>query len=61
MDTKSATPGVELWVEVGNLLNYQGHLTGIQRMVVSLLKEWLDDPGLSLRFCGFDGRRQGLP
>src|SRR5262245_15753387 len=54
METRSAAPGVSLWIEVRNLLNYQGNLTGMQRMVVSLLKEWLGDPELPLRFCGFD-------
>src|SRR5437764_337704 len=54
MEMKSASPGVSLWIEVCNLMNYQGNLTGMQRVVVSLLKEWLGDPELPLRFCGFD-------
>lgn len=44
-----------LWVEVTTLLRVPGYLTGIQRVLASLLREWHAMPGVVLRLCNQEG------
>ena len=50
--------GIDLWMDVGNLLSHVGNFTGIQRTIAQLLEVWFRDGDLSLRLCAFDRRRR---
>jgi glycosyltransferase involved in cell wall biosynthesis len=54
----AASPPGTLWVEVTQLLRWQGPPTGMPRVVASLLASWLDDPGV--RFCRYAAASRGL-
>src|SRR5688572_14895056 len=48
-----------LWVEVTTLLRQPGFLTGIQRVLASLLREWHVMPDVTLRLCSQADNSQG--
>ncbi len=46
-----------LWIDVGPLFRHQGNVAGIQRVTICVMQEWLAQPGLPLRFCGYDAKQ----
>jgi hypothetical protein len=43
-----------LWIDLGPLFRHQGNVAGIQRVATCVIEQWLSQPGLPLRFCGYD-------
>jgi glycosyltransferase involved in cell wall biosynthesis len=54
----AAPPTGALWVEVTQLLRWRKPLTGMPRVVASLLDAWLDEPGV--RFARYAEASRGL-
>ncbi len=46
------------WFDITEIKDWNGHFTGIQRVVFNLGKELTQDPTLNLRLCRYDRRRK---
>lgn len=49
---------VTTWIDISELKGWNGHFTGIQRVVFNLGKELKKEDNLNVRFCRYDYRRK---
>lgn len=48
------------WIDISELKGWNGHFTGIQRVVFNISKELRANPNLNIRLCRFDYRRKAF-